>query len=122
MELFTSLPARKDGTLKVTAKSGAPYVFNGQPLSCTVEDEDDIEHLRLLGFMDADEFEAEAKFKQMSAEREKRRVAAGITSPASARKVEQDDDDDLSTSGPAHESETAPTGRVRKASKASVVQ
>ena len=122
MELFTSLPARKDGTLKVITKSGNVYAFKGEPLACTVDDEGDIDHLRLLGFMDADEFEAEAKFKQMSAEREKRRIAAGITSPTSVRKVEHDDDDDLSTSGPAVESDTTPTGRVRRASKASVVQ
>ena len=34
MELFSSLPARKDGTLKVTAKSGNSYVFTGSPLRC----------------------------------------------------------------------------------------
>ena len=121
MELFSSLPARKDGTLKVIAKSGMPYVFKGLPLVCTVEDEDDIEHLRLLGFMDADEFEAEAKFKQLSAVREQRRVAAGL-SPA-GRQAPEDDDDDLDSGGGApHESNTPATGRVKKATKASVVQ
>lgn len=123
MKLFTLLPARKDGTLKVRAKSGNAYVFEGAPLGCIVEDEDDIEHLQLLGFMDQEEFEAEAQFQRHNAAREKRRAAAGITS-IPGKKAEPDDDEGTfdSGSGIAQEDGTPPTGRVRRASKATVVQ
>jgi len=127
MKLFTSLPARKDGTLKVTVKSGNKYVFDGKPLSCDVDDEDDVEYLQLLGFMTEDEYDAESKFKEMEAAREKRRAAAGLRTQAAGGKKsdegDDDGDDDLDTgNGAPVESGTAPTGRVRKAApKASVV-
>ena len=124
MELFSSLPARKDGTLKVTAKSGNSYVFTGSPLRCEVDDEGDVEYLQLLGFMDAEEFEAEAKFNKLAAAREQRRVAAGLSS-AGRQAADDDGDGDTgldSGDGAPVESGTTPTGRVRKATKASVVQ
>ena len=117
MELFSSLPARKDGTLKVTAKSGNSYVFTGSPLRCEVDDEGDVDYLQLLGFMDAKEFEAEAKFNKLA--------AAGLSNATgkNAGGDDDDDDDDANTgNGVPVESGTAPTGRVRKATKASVVQ
>ena len=49
MKLFTSLPARKDGTLIVRLK-GATYVFEGKPLTCEVENEAHAEHLRAGNF------------------------------------------------------------------------
>ena len=125
MELFSSLPARKDGTLKVTAKSGNSYVFTGSPLRCEVDDEGDVDYLQLLGFMDAEEFEAEAKFNKMAAAREQRRAAAGLGNATGKNAGGDDDDDDDDTNtgnGVPVESGTAPTGRVRKATKASVVQ
>ena len=125
MKLFTSLPARKDGTLIVRLK-GATYVFNGKPLACDVEDEADAQHLLARNFQTEEEFEAEQKFLRMSAEREARRAAQDGKAPSSrgtfSPGVGPDDDDDLDGgTGMPQESDSAPTGRVRKASRASNV-
>ncbi|KEH06846.1 hypothetical protein GY14_32120 [Delftia tsuruhatensis] len=125
MKLFTSLPARKDGTLIVRVK-GATYVFNGKPLACDVEDEADAKHLLARNFQTEEEFEAEQKFLRMSAEREARRAAQDGKAPSSrgtfSPGVGPDDDDDLDGgTGMPQESDSAPTGRVRRASRASNV-
>lgn len=125
MKLFTSLPARKDGTLIVRLK-GAIYVFNGKPLACDVEDEADAKHLLARNFQTEEEFEAEQKFLRLSAEREARRAAQDGKAPSSrgtfSPGVGQDDDDILDGgTGMPQESDSAPTGRVRKASRASNV-
>lgn len=125
MKLFTSLPARKDGTLIVRLK-GATYVFEGKPLACEVENEAHAEHLRAGNFQTEEEFGAEQKFLRMSAEREARRAAQDGKAPSSrgtfSPGVGPDDDDDLDGgTGMPQESDSAPTGRVRKASRASNV-
>lgn len=74
MKLFTSLPARKDGTLIVRIK-GATYIFEGKPLACEVENEAHAEHLRAGNFQTEEEFDAEQKFQRLAAEREARRAA-----------------------------------------------
>lgn len=127
MKLFTSLPARKDGTLIVRHK-GASYVFTGKPLSCEIEDEEHAEDLRGLNFQTQEEFEAEQKFLRLQAEREARRAALegnaqssrGTFSPALG--AEEDDEDSLDGgTGLPQESNSAPTGRVRRAARSSVV-
>ena len=126
MKLFTSLPARKDGTLIVRHK-GATYIFEGKPLACEIENEDHVEHLRAHNFQTEEDFEAEQKFLRLSAEREARRAALSGEAPSSrgtfSPRVGQDDeDDDLDAgTGLPHESDSAPTGRVRRASRASNV-
>ena len=109
MKLLTSLPARKDGTLNVVLKDGTAYKFTGEPLTCDVTDEDHIEALQVLGFMDQDEFDTEAKFQKQVADREAKRAA-------STAKPAKDDGDEFTTgSGLPIEENTPPTGRVRKA-------
>ena len=125
MKLFTSLPARKDGTLIVRLK-GATYVFEGKPLACDVEDEADAKHLLARNFKTEEEFDAEQKFLRLSAEREARRAAQDGKAPSSrgtfSPGVGPDDDDDLDGgTGMPQESDSAPTGRVRRASRASNV-
>lgn len=125
MKLFTSLPARKDGTLIVRLK-GATYVFNGKPLACDVEDEADAKHLLARNFQTEEEFEAEQKFLRLSAEREARRAAQDGKAPSSrgtfSPGVGPDDDDILDGgTGMPQESDSAPTGRVRRAARSSNV-
>lgn len=125
MKLFTSLPARKDGTLIVRIK-GATYVFKGKPLACDVEDEADAKHLLARNFQTEEEFEAEQKFLRLSAEREARRAAQDGKAPSSrgtfSPGVGPDDDDDLDGgTGMPQESDSAPTGRVRRAARSSNV-
>ncbi|KFJ09087.1 hypothetical protein DR66_1808 [Delftia acidovorans] len=125
MKLFTSLPARKDGTLIVRIK-GAIYVFEGKPLACDVENEAHAEHLRAGNFQTEEEFEAEQKFQRLAAEREARRATLDGKAPSSrgtfSPGMGSGDDDDLDGgTGMPQESDSAPTGRVRKASRASNV-
>lgn len=126
MKLFTSLPARKDGTLIVRHK-GVTYVFSGKPLACDVDDEDHAEHLRAHNFQTEEDFEAEQKFLRLSAEREARRAALSGDVPSSrgtfSPRVGQDDEDeDLDAgSGLPQEADSTPTGRVRRAARASNV-
>ncbi|MFG0641918.1 hypothetical protein [Delftia sp. WSY_22] len=126
MKLFTSLPARKDGTLIVRIK-GTTYVFEGKPLACEVESEAHAQYLRAGNFQTEEDFEAEQKFLRLAAAREARRPpAAGRTSVARAvlppglGPDEGNDDFDGGTGLP-QESDSLPTGRVRKASRASQV-
>lgn len=124
MKLFTSLPARKTGTLNVTTRDGTTYKFSGAPLSCEIEDEDHAEELRdLENFQTEDEFKAEQAFQKQAADREARRSArGGRGATGSSASDEENDDDELNAgSGLPLESNTPPTGRVRKASTASVV-
>jgi len=125
MKLFTSLPARKDGTLIVRIK-GATYVFEGKPLACEVENEAHAEHLRAGNFQTEEEFDAEQKFQRLAAEREARRAALDGKAPSSrgtfSPGVGLDDEDNLDGgTGMPQESDSTPTGRVRKASRASNV-
>lgn len=125
MKLFTSLPARKDGSLIVRLK-GATYVFEGKPLACEVENEAHAEHLRAGNFQTEEEFDAEQKFQRLAAEREARRATLDSKAPSSrgtfSPGVGSDDEDDLDGgTGMPQESDSAPTGRVRKASRASNV-
>ncbi len=126
MKLFTSLPARKDGTLIVRLK-GAVYVFEGTPLTCEVDNEAHAEHLRAHNFQTEEDFEAEQKFLRMSAEREARRAALSGNAPSSrgtfSPGLGPDDDDDSLDGGTGmpQESDSAPTGRVRRAARASAV-
>lgn len=125
MKLFTSLPARKDGTLIVRIKD-AIYRFEGKPLACEIENEADAKHLLARNFQTEEEFEAEQKFLRMSAEREARRAAQDGKAPSSrgtfSPDVGPDDDDDLDGgTGMPQESDSAPTGRVRRAARSSNV-
>ncbi|MCG8985719.1 hypothetical protein MI467_02555 [Delftia acidovorans] len=126
MKLFTSLPARKDGTLIVRV-GGTAYKFTGTPLSCDVEDEGHLEYLLAHDYMGEEEFEQEQKFLRQSALREARRAALDGKAPSSrgtfSPGVGPDDEDDPQDggSGMPQESGSAPTGRVRKASRASNV-
>ena len=126
MKLFTSLPARKDGTLIVRIK-GATYIFEGKPLACEVENEAHAEHLRAGNFQTEEEFDAEQKFQRLAAEREARRAALDGKAPSSRNTFtpgvgSRDEDEDLDGgTGMPQESDSAPTGRVRKASRASNV-
>ena len=119
MELFTALPARKDGTLKVTVPDGMVYTFSGQPLGCFVEDEDHQDHLQALGFMNADDFAAEQDFIKRNAEREAKRSARGLPPTGGASSLAPDDDDEPVGLGDGlpQEGGTPPTGRVRRARK-----
>lgn len=126
MKLFTSLPARKNGTLIVRHK-GTTYTFEGTPLACEVENEAHAEYLRAHNFQTEEEFENEQKFLRMSAEREARRAALAGNAPSSRGTFSpglgpDDEDEDLDGgTGLPQESDSAPTGRVRKASRASTV-
>lgn len=126
MKLFTSLPARKDGTLIVRVK-GVTYVFEGKPLACEIENEAHAEYLRASKFQTEEEFDAEQTFLRLSAEREARRAALDGKAPSSRNTFTpgvgpRDDDEDLDGgTGMPQESDSAPTGRVRKASRASNV-
>lgn len=126
MKLFTSLPARKDGTLIVRLK-GATYVFEGTPLACEIGNEEHAEHLRAHSFQTEEDFEAEQKFLRMAAEREARRAALPGNAPSSrgtfTPSLGPDDEDDHldGGSGLPQESDSAPTGRVRRAARASSV-
>lgn len=125
MKLFTSLPARKDGTLIVRIK-GTTYVFEGKPLACEVESEVHAQYLRAGNFQTEEDFEAEQKFLRLAAEREARRPpAAGRTSVARAvlpPGLGPDDEDDLDGgTGMPQESDSTPTGRVRRAARSSNV-
>lgn len=127
MKLFTSLPARRDGTLHVTLRDGTKYTFTGTPLTSEVEDEDHADELRdSPNFQTQDEFEAEQAFQKQASERAARRAAreggrgnAGTFTPG----AENEPDDDVVDTGNGlpQESNTPPTGRVRKASRASNV-
>ncbi len=111
MQLFTSLPARKDGTLNVALKDGTEYTFTGTPLTLEVADEDHFESLQDLGFMTKEEFEAEQTFMKQVKAREDR----AKTKAAPVVNGDADEDDFASTPGGLPtESNTAPTGRVRR--------
>lgn len=128
MKLLTSLPARKDGTL-IVRHDGAMYVFEGQPLACEVENEAHAEHLQAHGFLTEEDFEAEQKFLRIAAERNARRVALaggvpssrGTFTPALGQDADDDDANLDSGTGLPQEADSTPTGRVRKASRASTV-
>lgn len=126
MKLFTSLPARKDGTLIVRIKD-AIYRFEGKPLACEIENEAHAEYLRAGKFQTEEEFDAEQTFLRLSAEREARRAALDGKAPSSRNTFTpgvgpRDDDEDLDGgTGMPQESDSAPTGRVRRASRASNV-
>lgn len=126
MKLFTSLPARKDGTLIVRHK-GATYVFEGKPLSCEIDDEEHAEYLCAQNFQTEEEFAAEQKFLRLSADREARRAAQAGNAPSSRGTfspglgADEDEDNLDGGTGLPLESDSAPTGRVRKASRSSVV-
>lgn len=127
MKLFTSLPARKDGTLIVRLK-GATYVFEGKPLACEVENEAHAEYLRAGNFQTEEEFDAEQKFQRLSAEREARRAALDGKAPSSRNTFtpgvgQRDDDEDLDGgTGLPQEADTPATGAVRRAARASAVK
>lgn len=123
MKLFTSLPARKDGTLIVTTDDGTKYVFKGEPLSYAVDDEDHADELQAKGFQTQDEFEAEQVFQKQLADREARRAARGLPSNAGASAAVGDSEDDLidTGTGAPQEGNAAPTGRVRRAASSSAV-
>lgn len=122
MELFTALPARKDGTLKVTVPDGTAYTFKGEPLGCVVEDEDHQDHLQALGFMNADDFEAEQDFIKRNAEREAKRSARGLPPTGGASAFAPDDDEPVDQGdGLPKEADSKPTGRVRRSARASNV-
>lgn len=126
MKLFTSLPARKDGTLIVRHK-GATYTFEGKPLACEVEDEAHVEYLRAHKFMTEEDFETEQDFQRLTAERNARRAALEGKAPSSrgtfSPALGPDDEDDILDGGDGlpKEAESTPTGRVRKAPRASTV-
>jgi len=115
MQLFTALPARKDGSLKVTVPDGTAYVFSGMPLGCEVPDEDHVDHLQALGFMNEGDFEAEQDFQRRNAEREAKRTARSLPVPDSAP-VHDDGLLDPGDGVPV-EGHTPATGRVRRARK-----
>lgn len=115
MKLLTTLPARKDGTLNVVLRDGKAYKFAGTPLACEVEDEGHVDDLKMLGFMDEQEFEIEQKFQKQKAEREARIAARTAKQPATG---DDEDSDDFTTgNGLPVEDKSTPSGRVRKAAK-----
>lgn len=107
MKLFTSIPPRKDGTVQLS-HDGVQYDFTGSPLCCEVEDAAHARHLKLLGFMEQDEFEAEQKFLRLQAERAARQLA-----PAPL----DDDADGADFDAAPIEDGTPPTGRVRRVAR-----
>lgn len=120
MKLLTTLPARKDGTLNVLLADGAGYQFTGVPLACEVEDENHVDELKVLGFMDEEEFDIEQKFQKQRAEREARISArsgkTATSEPADAG--DNDGEDDFTTgTGLPQEGQSKPSGRVRRAPK-----
>lgn len=119
MKLLTTLPARKDGTLNVVLNDGSAFKFQGEPLACEVEDENHVDELKVLGFMDTEEFEIEQKFQKQRAEREARLSArsgkAATTTPADGG--DSDDDDFTTGTGLPQEGQSKPSGRVRRAPK-----
>lgn len=118
MKLLTTLPARKDGTLNVLLADGAGYQFTGVPLACEVEDENHVDELKVLGFMDEEEFEIEQKFQKQTAEREARLSARTGKAAPSAPADPGDNDDDFTTgTGLPQEGQSKPSGRVRRAPK-----
>lgn len=119
MKLLTMLPARKDGTLNVVLNDGAAYKFKGEPLACEVEDEGHVDELKVLGFMDEEEFDIEQKFQKQRAERQARLSARTGKAAASApADIDDSDDDDFTTgTGLPQEEQSKPSGRVRRAPK-----
>ncbi|GAB2712674.1 hypothetical protein [Comamonas sediminis] len=119
MKLLTMLPARKDGTLNVVLNDGAAYKFKGEPLACEVENEDHVDELKVLGFMDEDEFDIEQKFKKQRAERQARLSARTEKAATGAPAVTCDNEDDDFTTGTGlpQEEQSKPSGRVRRAPK-----
>lgn len=117
MKLYTSIPPRKDGTV-IVRLDGSTYTFAGEPLGCDVADEGHAELLQARGFLTREDFEAEQDFQRRAAARAARLDALeGRPAPAAGL-----DDDDADTGiGLPHEGGTKPTGRVRRASKSSVV-
>ncbi len=126
MKLFTSLPARKDGTLIVRLQ-GAIYLFEGKPLACEVENEEHAEYLRAQNFQTEEDFAAEQNFLRLAAERDARRASLAGKAPSSRGTFtpglgpDEEEGDLDGGSGLPQESDSAPTGRVRKAARASVV-
>lgn len=119
MKLLTTLPARKDGTLNVVLNDGTAFKFQGEPLACEVEDENHVDELKVLGFMDEEEFEIEQKFQKQTAEREARLSArTGKAAPSAPADPGDNDDDDFTTgTGLPQEGQSKPSGRVRRAPK-----
>ncbi len=119
MKLLTTLPARKDGTLNVLLNDGTTFKFTGEPLACDVENEDHVDELKVLGFMDEEEFDNEQKFQKQRAEREARISArsAKHAVSTSADGGDGDDDDFTTGTGLPQEGQSKPSGRVRRAPK-----
>lgn len=130
MKLFTSLPARRDGTLNVVLGDGTKIVFTGTPLSADVEDEDHADELEGMGFLSQEDFEAEAEFQRKAqaralrqAAREGRRTASpGTFAPGEGADDDDEDDTPTDTNAAPLEANTPPTGVVRRAGRASVVK
>lgn len=115
MKLYTSLPARKDGTLIVRLNNGAVYKFEGEPLACDIEDEGDAAELQDKGtFLTKEDFDAEQRFLKQAAERASRHATR---ERAAAGEPDDDEDEDLpaDAGGMPVESNTAPTGVRRRA-------
>ncbi|GAB2806457.1 hypothetical protein GCM10027276_03940 [Comamonas piscis] len=119
MKLLTMLPARKDGTLNVVLNDGAAYKFTGEPLACEVESEAHVDELKVLGFMDEEEFDIELKYQKQHAERQARlsaRTGKAATGPL-ADAGDNEDDDFTTGTGLPQEEQSKPSGRVRRAPK-----
>lgn len=125
MELLTTIPARTDNTVRVSVpqQSGPAkeYVFKGKPGVCDVANEADAEFLINSGnFMSRKDYEEEMAFLAKAAQREARKnaTATAATAATAATFVPgEPEDDDLPAGGNGlpDESNTRPTGRVRKA-------
>ncbi len=119
MKLLTTLPARKDGTLNVVLNDGATYKFTGEPLACEVDNEDHVDELKVLGFMDEEEFDIEQKFQKQRAERQARLSArTGKAATGVPADTGDNEDEDFTTgTGLPQEEQSKPSGRVRRAPK-----
>jgi hypothetical protein len=49
MKLETSVPARRDGTVRATMLDGTLYIFTGDPLTCDIKDKAHIAYLLSRG-------------------------------------------------------------------------
>ncbi|MEF9946836.1 MAG: hypothetical protein RR800_00590 [Comamonas sp.] len=82
MELCTTIPARKDGTVTVPFAIGGGktklYVFTGEPLACEVDDE--AHAAKMIGtgnFMSREDYEDEMDLARRMMQRAERQKAAG---------------------------------------------
>ncbi len=122
MELLTTIPARTDNTVRVSVPQPSgpakEYVFKGKPGVCDVANEADAEFLLNSGnFMSRKDYEEEMAFLAKAAQREARKNAGAATVTAATFVPGEPEDDDLPAGGNGlpDESNTRPTGRVRKA-------